>query len=220
MDAGHREDGSYVINPTLIPGRHFSVFCKFRSRAWTVIQRRIDGEVDFNRTWVEYERGFGMFHGSFWLGLWKIHDLTFGRGTTVRLRINLKSRSDVSEKIAEYSEFGVGSQSDRYRLFLRFYDYFRSTVSDCFASDANGMSFTTFDQDNDFLKEGNCAAKFAGGWWHRNCFYANLNGIYPPQDLVIKACFDWVMYADYSSWRCLNNCYGDIIYSEMSVRNN
>ena len=33
-----------------------------------VIQRRVDGEVDFNRTWEEYEDGFGDINHGYWIG--------------------------------------------------------------------------------------------------------------------------------------------------------
>ena len=36
---------------------------------WLVVQRRQDGSVDFNRTWMEYEDGFGKLTGEFWYGL-------------------------------------------------------------------------------------------------------------------------------------------------------
>jgi len=32
---------------------------------WLVIQRRRDSSVDFDRTWVEYEEGFGSIDGEF-----------------------------------------------------------------------------------------------------------------------------------------------------------
>jgi len=32
---------------------------------WLVVQRRQDGTEDFNRTWFEYEDGFGKLTGEF-----------------------------------------------------------------------------------------------------------------------------------------------------------
>ena len=36
---------------------------------WLVVQRKKDGNVDFNRSWVEYEEGFGNLDGKFWYSL-------------------------------------------------------------------------------------------------------------------------------------------------------
>ncbi len=44
--------------------------------AWTVIQRRINGTIDFYREWNEYKNGFGDLQTEFWLGNEKIHQLT------------------------------------------------------------------------------------------------------------------------------------------------
>lgn len=41
--------------------------------------------------------------------------------------------------------------------------------------DLRGMSFTTFDQDNDLFPF-NCAVWFGGGWWFNACHLAFLNG--------------------------------------------
>uniref|UniRef100_A0A182QZX8 Fibrinogen C-terminal domain-containing protein n=1 Tax=Anopheles farauti TaxID=69004 RepID=A0A182QZX8_9DIPT len=42
---------------------------------WTVFLRRINGSVNFNRTWREYEIGFGDLNGEHWLGLEKLHQI-------------------------------------------------------------------------------------------------------------------------------------------------
>ena len=36
-----------------------------------VIQRRIDGQIDFYRGWSEYEVGFGDLMKEFWLGMYE-----------------------------------------------------------------------------------------------------------------------------------------------------
>ena len=43
---------------------------------WEVIQRRMDGSVDFNRNWASYVDGFCDPDGEHWLGLKNIHCLT------------------------------------------------------------------------------------------------------------------------------------------------
>ena len=223
MNAGHKINGIYVINPTSIPGRQFSIFCKFEldtGQSWNVIQRRVDGEVDFNRTWVKYENGFGMLHRSFWLGLRKMHDLTLGSGKKARLHIDLKAnRGSVREKFAEYGEFAVGNSIDKYKLHLANYDG-NSTVGDSLTGthhNLNGMKFTTLDQDND-LGSKNCAVIFSGGWWFENCHNANLNGLYPPASLGSIDCDNWSSYAQYVTWKSFNDCYADVIFSEMRIR--
>jgi len=47
----------------------FDVYCEFDSEhGWTVIQRRLDGSVDFYRGWDNYVAGFGNLTGEHWLG--------------------------------------------------------------------------------------------------------------------------------------------------------
>ena len=48
----------------------------------TVIQERMDGSVNFNRTQEDYKHGFGNLVGEFWLGLDKINRLTRNKTTT------------------------------------------------------------------------------------------------------------------------------------------
>ena len=53
-----------------------------------MIQKRMDGSVDFHRTWNEYKQGFGNLVGEFWLGLDKINRLTRNK-TKNKLRVDL-----------------------------------------------------------------------------------------------------------------------------------
>ena len=39
----------------------------------------------------------------------------------------------------------------------------------------NRMAFSTPDTDQDMRADGNCAAKYAAGWWFKTCYRANLN---------------------------------------------
>lgn len=54
---------------------------------WTVIQKREDGSVDFNRSWEEYATGFGEADGELWIGNEVLHQLTKDNCTTLRIII-------------------------------------------------------------------------------------------------------------------------------------
>jgi len=56
----------------------FDVYCEFDSEhGWTVIQRRLDGSVDFYRSWDNYVAGFGNLRGEYWLGWFQKYNVTF-----------------------------------------------------------------------------------------------------------------------------------------------
>jgi len=94
----------------------FQVFCQQNNvgEAWTVIQRRLDGSVDFYRGWEDYKRGFGHLNGTFWLGLEKIHRLT-NKKNQQKLRVELENFAG-SSCYAEYDNLTVNGEDDGYRL--------------------------------------------------------------------------------------------------------
>lgn len=134
-----------------------------------MIQKRLDGSVDFYRGWDDYKRGFGNLSGELWLGLDKIHRLTREQS---RLRVDLEDFNGATV-YAEYSLFGVGDEDSKYSLSLGAYS---GTAGDSL-SWHRGLAFTTKDRDND-PHSGNCAISYKGAWWYNGCHSSNLNGRY------------------------------------------
>ena len=77
------------------------------------------------------------------------------------------------EYVAIYDQFRVEEEGP-YRLTISRFDTELSTVRDSLTW-ANGMAFSTTDNDND-LSSRNCAEFYMGAWWYRKCHRSNLNG--------------------------------------------
>ena len=150
------------------------VFCDMVTDGggWTVIQRRINGSVDFYLDWNSYKRGFGTLSGEFWLGNDNIHRLT-ASGNTV-LRVELEDWSG-NTAYAVYGTFMVANESNKYKLTVGNYS---GTAGDALTGGHNGMFFSTKDRDNDAKQSSDCAEQLKGGWWYGACFNASLNGPY------------------------------------------
>ncbi|XP_062588337.1 ryncolin-2-like [Saccostrea cucullata] len=164
------KDGVYII----YPDSRREVFCDMTTDGggWTVIQKREDGDVDFYKTWIEYQQGFGNATKNYWIGNEAIHTLT--KDKNQELRIDLQ-RHNGEEAYAVYSTFYIGDEDDKYNLAVSGYS---GTAGDSL-SYHNGMKFTTKDRenDNDHIN-GNCAIQWHGAWWYDICHQANLNGQY------------------------------------------
>ncbi|XP_034071435.1 fibroleukin-like isoform X2 [Gymnodraco acuticeps] len=175
---GATKSGMYLVTPDL-RSRSFPVFCDMQldGGGWTVLQRRQDGSVSFNRTWAEYRLGFGeLDNGEFWLGNNMIHMLT--RARNMVLRVELEDFGGMRE-YAQYESFSVASERGRYRLTVGDYS---GTAGDALrfskSYDHHNRAFTTPDRDHDRYPSGNCGAYYSSGWWFDACMAANLNGKY------------------------------------------
>ena len=167
---GHTKNGVYMINPD--GGSPFNVYCDMTTGGggWTVIQRRMNGEVDFFRNWMDYKNGFGNLEGEFWLGNDKIHRLT--KQKNLKIRFDLEDVAG-AKVFAEYGTFHIDGEEKQYTAHVTSYS---GTAGDSFGG-VNGFKFSTKDKDYDTWNKG-CANEFHGAWWYSNCHSSNLNGKY------------------------------------------
>ncbi|KAM5194713.1 fibrinogen gamma chain isoform 2-T2 [Mantella aurantiaca] len=189
---GARVSGLYYVKP-LKSKQQFLIYCEISSGGigWTVLQRRLDGSVDFNKNWNQYKEGFGYLSPTdtteFWLGNEKIHLLSTQGTIPYVLRIELEDWNG-QKSTANYATFKLGTEKDNYRLTYAYYmdgdagdafdgHDFGDDPSDKFFTSHNGMQFSTYDKDNDKF-EGNCAEQDGSGWWMNRCHAGHLNGKY------------------------------------------
>ncbi|EDS27711.1 ficolin-1 [Culex quinquefasciatus] len=124
---------------------------------WLVLQQRLDGSVNFTRTWLEYRNGFGTVGESteFWLGLELLHQLT--TSGQYELLIELKNEAG-KYGYARYTDFRVATEEDKYRMAQL--GEHSGTLPDDLGYHRN-RKFSTFDQDNDDQRGESCALKLS-----------------------------------------------------------
>ena len=172
------------------------VYCDTSSGGggWTVIQRRKDGNVDFeNRDWVEYEDGFGNLHGEFWIGLRSMHCLTSQGNWELRIDYQLDNGT---KSYLHYNKFAIGSAEDQYPLNISGFDSIGLTTVfiDADNRSLSGRKFSTHERDNDETN-GNCAHGL-GPWWHRSCSYIQLNNDYNKFKMYINGQWHYPAFAE------------------------
>ncbi|XP_047444238.1 angiopoietin-related protein 3 [Mugil cephalus] len=169
FNRGEANSGIYVIKPN--QSEPFNVYCEMGSDGGsTVIQRRVDGSVDFDQTWEKYGKGFGDLEKEFWLGLKKIHSLT-QQGVYI-LRVDVEDWKE-EKHWAEY-RFSLDGPSKDYTLHV---SHFSGDLPDAMAN-STGMRFTTRGRNNDNQQSSSCSRNYTGGWWLSACGETNLNGRY------------------------------------------
>ncbi|XP_072538182.1 angiopoietin-related protein 2b [Salminus brasiliensis] len=171
LDGGHTNSGMFLVKPEST-NKLMQVWCDQRQDpgGWTVIQRRMDGSVNFFRNWETYKQGFGNIDGEYWLGLENIYWLT-NQGN-YKLLVTLEDWSG-RKTFAEYASFRLEPEADFYKLRVGRY---HGNAGDSLTWH-NGKQFTTLDRDHDAYT-GNCAHYQKGGWWYNACAHSNLNGVW------------------------------------------
>ncbi|XP_056001687.1 fibrinogen C domain-containing protein 1-B-like [Ostrea edulis] len=198
--AGNTESKVYIIYP--LGSGDLEVFCDQHTDGggWTVIQRRMDGTVDFLREWNDYKYGFGNKTGEYWLGNHGIYEIV--QQGNYELRIDM---SDFNEerRYALYKSFSIGDENHGYALHVRDYD---GTAGESLINPHNGKQFDTIDHYN----SNNCAYRYKGAWWYNKCHASNLNGMY--------LAGNHTSYADGINWFAWHGYYYSLKTTEMKVR--
>ncbi|XP_042559556.1 microfibril-associated glycoprotein 4-like, partial [Clupea harengus] len=183
---------------TIFPGGPYStplkVYCDMETKGggWTVIQRRMDGTVNFNRPWYHYKKGFGNEDGEYWLGLENIYLLT--RSKKYQLRVDMEDWEG-RKVYALYQSFNVDPEILGYTLHLG--GFINGGAGDSM-SYHDGRKFSTYDHDQDSAKY-NCAKKYDAAFWYGACFQANPNGVYrwKNDDLGFADGVEWYHFRGY-----------------------
>ncbi|CAF3788526.1 unnamed protein product [Adineta steineri] len=145
---------------------------------WLTIQNRETNSIDFNRTWIEYRRGFGNIRNrtDFWIGNENLHWLT----STYSCRLKIEVTDWYNEtRTATYEVFRIANQQDGYRIKISEYhgDMEVSNKIDSFSRWHHNARFSTYDH---YATNTNCPQKHGGGgWWYHSgieCGHVQLNG--------------------------------------------
>ncbi|ALC42436.1 CG30280, partial [Drosophila busckii] len=169
-----RTSGIYKIQ---VPGlAAFEVYCDadLAGIGWLVIQRRLNGSLNFYRNWQQYKDGFGVVQGEFFIGLDKLRAITALE--PYELYVHLEDFEGV-KRFAKYDEFAIGNEADDYALNAL--GAYTGNAGDSLRSHRK-MKFSTYDRDNDAEFQRNCAFLHMGAWWYNACVDSNLNGQYIP----------------------------------------
>jgi angiopoietin 2 len=159
---------------------------------WTVVQRQFHGDVDFNRNYKDYTKGFGSVSGDHWLGLDKMHALTTILGNTSSLRIDFELYTGEGG-YQLYADVSVDTSVSGYKLHVTGTPQDLSTLAVPKAPTSSygyeyglhwnkGRQFSTIDHDVDGHGCPSSAySSGGGGWWFNWCSMVNVNARYGQQ---------------------------------------
>ena len=93
--------------------------CDFENGGgWTVILKRkkdVPQQENFNRTWADYERGFGDLNTEFWYGLRNIHCLTEREEMELQVEVQ---QDDGTTQVWTYGYFEIDGPETNYTLHI------------------------------------------------------------------------------------------------------
>ncbi|KAL5018107.1 hypothetical protein ScPMuIL_003829 [Solemya velum] len=171
-DLGITDSGVYRIKPDGA-SKPVNVYCDMVTDRghWTVLQRRMNGNLLFMRGWEDYKSGFGSASEEYWIGNENIHLIT-NQGE-YELRIDLAD-FDGNQTYVTYNTFSVDSESTYYQLTIG--GFWGPEAGDSM-EDNHFFYFGTLEVDHDEY-DGNCALLMTGAWLYADCGKSNLNGQY------------------------------------------
>ncbi|CAG2206713.1 Ficolin-1-A,Angiopoietin-2,Ficolin-2,Ficolin-1,Fibrinogen-like protein A,Angiopoietin-related protein 7,Angiopoietin-4,Techylectin-like protein [Mytilus edulis] len=163
---------------------YIDVYCDMVADGWTVIQRRLDGSIDFYREWADYKKGFGRVSGEYWLGNDNIFNILNRKSYSLRFDVQDWSGE---WRYAQYEMFKLADESNGYEITLSGYT---GNAGDAMLGSQKYLTdtrFSTKDRDNDDMPTAKCTDHTNGGWWYQGlperwCTKVNPNGRYSVDD--------------------------------------
>ncbi|XP_017103923.2 fibrinogen alpha chain-like [Drosophila bipectinata] len=161
MDPCPRGTEGGDLHEIQIPGSDsFKVVCDSAveiGSGWLKVYRKLPWSQIFNRTYEDYERGFGdvgpLWGDEFFIGLTRLHILTKGNPHEVLLKTYLFDKNICDN-------FVVGDRSEGYKV-----KSIGNCTRDVWIIPKQGSKFSTFDRDEDGVPDRNFAEECEFGWW-------------------------------------------------------
>lgn len=147
------------------------VLCDFEKTdaAWTIFQRRMNGNQNFYLTYSQYAAGFGTLTENYWWGNDRTAAFTALFPSKARIDLGYQAEKGVSI----YDTWQIGDASTGYLLT----NTLGTCSGTCSGSISSGYKFSTHDVDQD-VSGSSCAVSYQGAWWYTSCHGSNLNGVW------------------------------------------